>query len=70
MIRIIQNEDFSVEEFENLITLLHKYEGIDYTRKSAAEHIQWARQAISIFEDSQAKEILLDIADYALARKM
>ena len=70
MIRIIQNEDFSVEEFENLITLLHRYEGIAYTRKTAAGHIQRARQAISIFEDSQAKEILLDIADYALARKM
>jgi octaprenyl-diphosphate synthase len=70
MIEIIKNKDFSTDEFESLISMLHKHGGIDYTIQCAIDHIQQAKQALSVFEDSAPKEILLDIADYALARKM
>ena len=70
MIEIIKKADFSTDEFESLIDMLHKHGGIDYTKRCALEHIQRAKQALSVFDDSAPKEILVDIADYALARKI
>lgn len=70
MIKIIQNDDFAVEDFKILLKLLDKYGGIDYTRKTAAGYIKTAKAALSDFEPSPAKETLLDIADYALARRV
>jgi octaprenyl-diphosphate synthase len=69
MKQIILNKDFSTEEFQILTDMLRHYGGIDYTRKQAAEYIQRAKNAISIFEPSQTRETLMDIADYALKRK-
>jgi len=61
--------DFSDEEFKTLIELLDKYGGITYTQTKAAGHIRIAKQALAVFDDSDTKDILLDVADYALARK-
>jgi len=36
----------------------------------AADHIRQAKQALAAFEPSRARELMLDIADYALARKI
>ncbi len=70
MVNIIQNEDFTVDEFNTLVGLLEKNEGIAYTRKTAATYIEKAKNALSVFEPSKTKDTLLDIADYALARSM
>jgi len=70
MIEIIQNEDFATEDFQTLIDLLDKYGGIDYTQKTAATYIDAAKAALSVFEPSSTKETMLDIADYALVRRV
>jgi octaprenyl-diphosphate synthase len=70
MVEIVRNRDFSPDEFRWLIERLNKYGGIDYTRKSARQHIEAAKQALGSFEDSADKQLLLDIADYALLRQM
>jgi octaprenyl-diphosphate synthase len=70
MTRIIQNENFSDAEFQHLIGLLEKYGGIEYTRQRAAERIRRAKAGLSVFDEGPARETLLDIADYALARKL
>lgn len=67
--QIIQNKDFSREEFQILLEMLKHYGGIDYTRKQATEFIEKAKNAIRIFEPTQTRETLMDIADYALKRK-
>jgi octaprenyl-diphosphate synthase len=67
---IIKDENFSTEDFYKLVELLEKYEGIAYTKKMAAGYIQKAKDALSVFNPSETKEILCDIADYALARKV
>jgi octaprenyl-diphosphate synthase len=69
MKQIIQNKNFSTDEFETLKDMLKNYGGIDYTRKQAIEYIERAKKAISIFEPSQTRSTLMDIADYALKRK-
>ncbi len=70
MVKIIQNEDFTVDEFNTLVTLLQKNDGIDYTVKTATAYLEKAKKALSVFETSKYKDSLLDIADYALARRL
>ena len=70
MATIIKDQDFSLQDFEILVEKLEKYGGIDYTKEMAASYIQKAKDALSIFESSETKELMFDIADYALARKM
>jgi octaprenyl-diphosphate synthase len=70
MTEIIKNKNFSVQSFETLVNILKSHGGIKYTEQKAAEHISGAKAALSIFDKSKTKEILLHIADYALKRKM
>jgi octaprenyl-diphosphate synthase len=69
MVKIILDENFSTQDFNILIELLDKYGGIEYTQKTATGYIDTAKKALSVFEPSPTKETLLDIADYALARR-
>ena len=70
MIKIIKDPNFSVEDFETLIELLDKHGGLAYTQKVAGAYIDKAKQALCIFESSPTRDIMLDIADYALARRV
>jgi octaprenyl-diphosphate synthase len=70
MVKIIQNADFSAEEFQILVGLMRKYGGIAYTEKKALACINRAKEALAVFEPSKIKESLFDIADYVLARRI
>jgi len=69
MEKIIRDENFSAQAFEALKGLLRQYRGIAYTEKLAAENIERARAALDSFDPSETRDILLDIADYAVSRK-
>ena len=70
MIRIVRDPNFSTEDFQTLVELLDKHGGIAYTQKTAAGYIDTAKQALSTFEPSRDRDIMMDIADYALARRV
>ena len=70
MIKIIRNTDFTTDDFKILLDLLVKFGGIEYTQKTAASYIDTAKNALAVFEPSPTKETMLDIADYALARRV
>jgi octaprenyl-diphosphate synthase len=70
MVKIIQDDGFATEDFMTLVDLLHKYGAIDYTQKTATAFITTAKAALAGFEPSPTKETMLDIADYALARRV
>jgi len=70
MIKIIRNPDFTTDDFKTLLDLLVKYGGIDYTQETAASYIDTAKNALAVFEPSPTQETMLDIADYALARRV
>lgn len=67
---IIQNPSFSPDEFEQLIQLLEQSGGIEYARQCADAHVKKAKAGLEIFPVSDTKQILVDLADYALARKI
>jgi octaprenyl-diphosphate synthase len=69
MENIIKDQDFSVQDFKILISLLEKYEGLAYTKNLAIGYVNKAKDALSIFKPSATREVLLMIADYAVARQ-
>ncbi|MDJ0782143.1 MAG: polyprenyl synthetase family protein [Desulfosarcinaceae bacterium] len=66
---IIQNPEFTQAAFETLVADLDALGGIAYTRQRAKGCLEKAKDALAIFPDVPTKQVLLDIADYALARK-
>ena len=58
MLQIIQNKDFSREEFETLVDFLVSYGGIqcnEYTDDQAAEFIRKAKQSLEVFASATGK---------------
>lgn len=70
IVQIVATPDFSVAEFNSLVARLESLGSIEYTRRQAAGHIHQAKQALMVFEACPARDLLIDIADYALARKV
>ena len=70
MEQIIRDEHFSVEAFDYLKGMLRQHGGIGYTENLAKEHIAKAKGALTIFDASETRDILMDIADYAVSRKL
>ena len=66
---VIQNPDFSVQDFKTLKEMLKTYGGIDYTQNLALDYITRAKASLSVFEPSQSRDILLNLAEYTLARR-
>lgn len=67
--KIINNKDCNLSDFTKLQELLKKYKSISYTKKIADDYVRKAKSSLDIFEPVQARETLLDIADYAMLRK-
>jgi len=70
MKKIIKNSDFSIPEFETLIEMMNRYGGINYTLNLASEKVKTAKAALSVFQPSETKALLSDIADYAVNREL
>ena len=65
---MIGKTDFSEAEFQRLVTALETYGGIPYTHQCAVEHITAAKSALAGFSSCAERDILYDIAEYALSR--
>ena len=63
MVKIIKNEAFTVDEFNVLVDLLKRNDGIAYTENKAAFCIEKAKEALSVFEPSKTRDSLFDSAD-------
>jgi octaprenyl-diphosphate synthase len=70
MLQTIQNKSFSENEFKIFQKLLETYGGILYTTQKAQGFVQSAKEALKHFSPSREKELLKDIADYALIRRV
>lgn len=67
--KIIQDPEFTDIQFMTLIDHLNTYGGLDYTREKAQNHTAKAKLALNHFKDSETRQLLTYIADYALSRK-
>ena len=68
MAEIIKDPNFSLSDFKKLIELLNRYHGLTHTRDLAKHYVNKAKDALTVFKSSETKDILLMLADYAVAR--
>jgi octaprenyl-diphosphate synthase len=67
---IVSKQNFSVDEFKTLVDMLNHHGGIGYTKNLAVKRIESAKAALSAFQQTEAKDLLIHIADYAIDRNM
>ncbi len=67
---VIKNPVFNEKEFKTLVEKLHQNNGIAYTESKASYHVKQAKQSLNLFDDSETKEVMLMLADYALGREV
>jgi len=68
--KIVQAIEFSQTDFEELVSMIVEYNGIEYTQGKALEYVKNAKTCLAIFESSEHKELLTQLADYSIKRKV
>ncbi len=66
---IIRETEITEADFETVVGLIEKYDGIGYTRERAQEHIDQAKKSLDVFRGSKTRTLLEQLADYVLIRK-
>ena len=67
---IIISSDISVNIFEKLKEKLYEYRGIEYTDQKARDHVKKAKRCLNFFQNCSSRELLCQIADYSIERKV
>ena len=67
--KIFGNQDATNDQVKNVFDLFRKTGSIDYAKEKAINFSRNAKQVLDILPDSDAKEILVNLADYAINRK-
>jgi octaprenyl-diphosphate synthase len=70
MVGVAQNPQFSPEDFRRLVDMLRSCGAVRYAERVAENYIAAAKKEVSVFPSSQTLETLIDIADYALHRRV
>jgi octaprenyl-diphosphate synthase len=65
---LIERRSFSQGEFDRLISILNACGSLDYSRECALAHVARAKQALLSFGATVTRDLLWDVADYAVAR--
>ncbi|MFZ2631355.1 MAG: polyprenyl synthetase family protein [Desulfosalsimonadaceae bacterium] len=69
LVDLIGRKEFSADEFDALIRLMHDTGAIAYCRDIAENHVREAKEIIASFPPCPTTETLTIIADYTLNRK-
>lgn len=67
---LLERKDRAPQAIGEIMTLLHRYDGIPYTLDKAKALIDEAKSFLVIFPESTPKTALLTVADYIVARKI
>jgi geranylgeranyl diphosphate synthase type I len=67
--KIFGNQKATDEEVKQVFELFKKIGSIDYAKNNAIKYCERAKKAIQILPDSQAKEILMELANYSINRE-
>lgn len=65
---LIEREFSQTGDVEQALTLVKESQGIDRSRTLASEHVQLAVDALDVLPNSEARQALVAIANYAISR--
>jgi octaprenyl-diphosphate synthase len=68
--KIFSADKILPKDFERVRDLVIRTGGIDRTMRLAIQHVEQAKEGLQMFPDSPTKDILLDIADYVVYRRI
>ena len=66
---VVETEELDDAALSRIIDLIDRYQGIEYTRKRAADMVARAKSHLEIFPGSPEREALFGVADYVLSRR-
>lgn len=66
---LITRKENSNQAAQEIVSLIHRYQGVDYSMRFAERLISDARKALDIFGNRPEKNHLLAVADYVIFRK-
>lgn len=66
--QIVEGEQLSNADLEQVCALIDRYNGIEYTRQRAADRIELAKARLNIFPAGEVRDALFALADYVVAR--
>ncbi len=66
---IFGNKDATDEEINKIYDIFKKTGSITYAKKTALKYVDDAKKSIEILPDTESKQLLMNIADYAIERK-
>jgi octaprenyl-diphosphate synthase len=70
VIAAVEQEQLEEQALENVLDLINKYEGIEYSIQKAKDHAQQGKHILNgLFSPSPEKEALLAVADYVIERR-
>ncbi len=65
---VVDKEELENGDFEQVLALVTRFGGIEYTVNRAKEYIAAAKSHLEIFEDSPVRKSLFSLADYVVTR--
>jgi octaprenyl-diphosphate synthase len=68
--RVIENCERDGQDVADVVSIIHRYDGINYSLNKAKTYINEGRGFLESFEESEAKEALLAISDYIIERRL
>jgi len=69
IITTLKNEKLTKKSLDTLLSVIKKYQGLEYTAKKAKTYALKAKKELNGLSPSPAKEALIAIADYVLERR-
>ena len=68
LLEILKEENSSQENVQEAIDLFNKYGSIEYAHNLALENVDGAKKVLEILPDSEAKQMLIALADFVIDR--
>ena len=69
LVEVFGRKDATPEEIEKAILVLQKSGSIEYARSRAEEMVKKGKQALNVLSETEAKNTLLELADYMIRRR-
>jgi len=66
---IFGNKNASEQDIKKVFELFRKTKSLEYAKNTALNYSAKAKKALDVLDDSNAKQILMDLADYSIERE-
>ncbi|KXB05914.1 hypothetical protein AKJ53_01780, partial [candidate division MSBL1 archaeon SCGC-AAA382F02] len=70
LLNILRKKDAADEEVEKVLKIYEETEAVDFAKQKSQELVKNAKNELDILPQSEAKEFLLEMADFSVEREL